>query len=193
MGNKRKGGAPQEPRMSEPMPGTAQEQEEAYEQEQDALLRTWQRAHVRELRSILLGNLVQYEDGVFGAGNVISRFGLGDGASQTLLFGITERCLPYGTTLRDHSKAVRHVGKLMQEIGMPLVLETVPDTAAVYIKSIFFRPVILMLEDKAVAEGKKELILHAYCGRSLLAGASIRRAVSRLDARLPKQIYPIQT
>ena len=192
MKNKYDSDAPLGADVPEQISETEEEQEKAYEQEQDALLRTWQKAHVRELRSILLGNLVQYEDGVYGAGNLMSRFGLGDGAPETLMFGITERWMPYGTTLRNHTKAVAHVGKLMQKIGKPLVLQTIPDTAAVYVKSIFFRPVILMFEDKEVAEGQKELILHGYCGRSLLSGLSIRRAVNRLNVLLPKQIYPRQ-
>ncbi len=189
--------APSEAQMeeSEALDDQVQADEEDPDAEQERILQTWQKAHVKELRSILLGNIVQYKDDLYVAGSAMwrSRFGFGDGALETLFFGLTERWLPYTTTLRNHTKALYHVTKqIMPKIGMPLLLQTVPGTAAVYMKSPFFRPVILMFEDKEVMEGHKELILHAYCGRSLLSGISIRRAIARFNAELPKQIFPTQ-
>lgn len=188
MKRKHKDTAPLVPETAAQDPETAQ----SYAEQQDEILDTWQMAHAKELRSILLGDLVRFEDGTYGAGSAMwrTRFGFGDGALETLLFGITERWRLYDTSLRDHRKAVYHVGKLMEKVGKPLVLQTVPGTVAVYMKSVFFRPVILMFEDAPVEKGHRELVLHAYCGQSLFAALSIRRAIARFNAVLPKQIYP---
>ena len=168
------------------------EQEEQQEQDPAELLKAWQKEHRTEIKYILLGNLTQLEDGKYAVSGKswITRVGLADGAQEALIFGITERWVPYETKYRNHTQAVYQAGKVMSRIGKPLVIQTVPEGAAVYVKGLIFRPVVLLFEDRSISEDERQLVLHAYCGRSLLAGWAIRRAINRFNRELPRQLFP---
>lgn len=148
-------------------------------------------ARTREIREVLLGNLVQGEDKRLAVREELfsTPWGIEDGAAETLLFGIMCRTFHYETTLRNHAQAIFRVGKAMQDIGRGLDLITAPDMAACMVKSLLFRPVVLVFEEMNSEEGKPELLLHAYCGRAVTSPITITRAVSRFEKSLPPEVF----
>ncbi len=168
------------------------EPEEQTEQDSSAQLKAWQKEHRAEIKYILLGNLTQLENGKYtvSGSSWFTPLGAANGAQEMLLFGITERWVPYETTFRNHTKAVFQAEAAMKRIGVPLVMKTVPEGAAVFIKGLIFPPVVLLFEDRSISEKKRQLVLHAYCGRSLFAGWTIRRAMKRFNRELPRQVFP---
>ena len=141
----------------------------------------------KEIRNILLGNFVVYEDGSYGAGShsFVTPFGFGDGAQETIFFGISQRQFRYETTFRNRTKALYQVLKSMRDVGRRLILQTAPEAAVCYIKSYIFRPVVLAFEAE---EDQKQFRLTAYCSRSLFSFLSVIHAVHKLDKKLPEGI-----
>ena len=148
-------------------------------------------ARTREIREVLLGNLVQGEDLRLSVreDRFVTPWGIEDGATETLLFGIMCRTYYYETTLKNNAQALFRVGKAMQDVGRGLNLVTAPNMAACMVKSLLFRPVVLVFEEMEDEDGKPALMLHAYCSRTLTSLIPIARAVSRLEKYLPEQVY----
>ena len=76
----------------------------------------------------------------------------------------------------------------MGDIGRGLVLETIPDSAVCYVKSVVFRPVVLVFEEKDDLGDSGRFTLSAYSSRSPIAFVALFRAVSKLDKALPEEI-----
>lgn len=165
----------------------SEQEEELSEEEQEALL---QKERKKEIRHILLGNFVVFEDGSYGAGSGawVSPFGFSDGALRTLNFGISRKRFLYTSSVKNNTKILYDVLKAMKQTGRRLILATAPEYPVCYVKSYIFRPVVLMLEPVSSDKNNTEFVLHAYCSRSLLSILSILRAVSRLNKNLPSQI-----
>lgn len=147
-----------------------------------------------EIKSILLGNMTLDTQGNFNAGGSswVTPFGIADGASETIMFGVKHKRYLYKTDYKNNQQAIYKASKTMSDIGRTLSLATVPNAAACYIKHILFRPVVLVFEEAERSDGSKGLELHAYSGRALLTFISIRRAVSKFNKELPEEIKRVQ-
>lgn len=170
---------------------TIAESPEELENQQISLEKAWQKEHKKEIKRILLGNLIPYEDGTYGAGNgiLLTSNGVADGAQAAMLWGITEQCFLYDVPPENHIKAVYHVSKIMKKLGKPLTIRTIPDSSACYVRNLPLEPVVLLFEDREMPDGQKLLILHAYCGRGLFSWLAIKRAVKVFEEKLPKHIF----
>lgn len=182
----------EEEEIPEEAPEEEQEEEEPREEE---LIKQLLAERKKEIRNILLGNFVIYADGSYGAGNSawVTPFGFGDGAQEAIFFGISHRKYHYTSTFRNEIKTLYQVEKSMQDVGRRLNLLTAPEADTCYVKSVFFRPVVLSFEkDKDEKDkdenGKPQFILHAYTSRSLTSFLAVKRAVSRFEKALPKQV-----
>ncbi len=144
----------------------------------------------REIKHILVGSYFTLDDGrmASGGGKWISPLGVGDGAGPAILRGVKDKRYRYSTRLKNNKQALYNVSKAMKNIGRELALECAPDAKACYIKSVMFRPVVLLFEEIKEEDGSAHLELHAYCARSLFSFFSVSRAVSRLDKQLPDTI-----
>ncbi len=147
------------------------------------------KARKNEVKHILLGNFTLSSGGALsaGSGRWITPFGVGDGAGNTIVYGMTEKTFYYKTSLKNNQQAVYRVTKAMADIGRRLSLETAPDAAVCYIKSLVFRPVVLIFEEYG-NDDNGGLKLSAYCSRSPLSFAAIFRALSRFESVLPEEI-----
>ena len=146
------------------------------------------KAHLREVKKILLGKYAPMEDGrICASGNGwITPQGINDGARATIFFGVKQKRFVYKTKLKTSKQALFKAAAAMREIGRAWYRETAPEACASYVRSVLFRPVVLRFNP---CEGKENVLeLYAYCGRSPLAFLSIRRVVSRFDKALPDEI-----
>ena len=144
-------------------------------------------AKLREVKKLLLGKMIRGENGNMTAadGTASMPFGFREGAMRVMILGISHRVYPMETTFRNNTQAIYNTVKSMQNIGRIVDMETAPGAAVCYVSSPVFRPVVLILEE---AGEEKQLVLRAMCGRSPLAFLAARRAVSRLEKVLPKQV-----
>ncbi len=145
---------------------------------------------IREIRNILLGNMVVLSDGriTAGSGCWITRNGFGDGAFSTIVFGVKEKKYYYSTGLKNATQAVYRATEAMSNIGRELYLDCAPKSRVCYVKSILFKPVVLVFENVKNADGSDKLELRTYCGRSPFAFFSVMRAVARFNKALPDEI-----
>lgn len=155
-------------------------------QEQELTAEQQRKHHRHEIKKLLMGNLARREDGKCELRNElwVTPWGVGDGALETLLFGVSRRKYKFETSLRNHTQALYQSEKAMHDIGSVLYMHSAPELNACYIRSIGFRPVILAFDEE---DG--ELVLRAYSGRAPLTFLSIMHAVSRFEKALPSQIY----
>lgn len=139
-----------------------------------------------EIKKLLMGNLKRRDDGKSELRNElwVTPWGVGDGALETLVFGVSKRKYRFGTSLRNKTQAVFQSEKAMRDIGNVLYMHSAPELKACYIRRVGFRPVILTF-----AVEDEELILRAYSGRAPLTFISIMHAVSMFEKALPSQIY----
>ena len=146
--------------------------------------------HRSEIREVLLGNLRMMEDMRLAVrvNRFSSPWGIADGAPETFIFGVMCKRYYYTTSLRNHAQAVYRTAKAMQEIGRGVYLETAPDAACCLLKSLVFQPVLLQFAAEPNEAGESELVLRAYCGRTLQGLFSIMRAISRFEKCLPEQV-----
>ena len=167
--------------------GDDESEEELSEEELTALLR---KARKKEIRNILLGNFMIYQDGSYGAstGTWVTQFGFNDGALGTINFGITRMQFRYTSTVKNNTRILYEVLKHMKTIGRRLILVTAQEYPACYVKSIVFRPVVLLFESVTYDQHNTNFILHAYCSRGLLSFLTILRAVKRFEKELPPQL-----
>lgn len=185
--------------LDESIDATEQEEQketafsELSEREKKKIIKKKLKARRDEVKRILLGNLVPNDDGVFtaGSGFWVTPFGVGDGAHETIAYGVKETCVLYRTTLKNNKQAIYKASNAMADIGRRVRLDTAPNAAVCYIKSYIFRPVVLVFEEGENLEGETRLVLHAYTGRSLFAFVSVSRAVKLFDAALPDEIKRI--
>ena len=147
------------------------------------------KARRNEIKHILLGNFKLSDKGrlAAGSGRWVTPFGIGDGAGNAIVYGISEMSLYYKTKLKNNRQAVFQAQKAMADIGRGLILDTAPDSAVCYVKSVVFRPVVLVFEEKEGADGSS-LLLTAYSSRSPIAFVALLRAVTRFDKALPEDI-----
>ena len=149
-----------------------------------------QKLFKKEIRQVLLGNFVVYEDGSYGAGNGswVSAFGFNDGALRTIYYGISRKQYPYTSVVKNNTKILFDVLRAMKKIGRRLIFVTESEYPACYIKSYIFRPVVLLFVPVSNDKHNTRFMLRAYCSRGLLSFLSIRRAVSRFDKEIPSQL-----
>ena len=140
-----------------------------------------------EIKRLLLCNFAfdANDKLIAGSGGWITPFGIGDGAGQTIAFGIKEKRYSYTSSLKNAKQTIFKVSKAMENTGRSVVLQSAPDAAVCYVKSLIFRPVVLLFEQDPEGEGFK---LHTYCGRSPIAFVAVMRAVSRFEKQLPDDI-----
>ena len=155
-------------------------------QEQQLTEKQQRKYHHHEIKKLLMGNLARREDGKSELRNElwVTPWGVGDGALETLMFGVSRRKYKFETTLRNNTQALYQSEKAMHNIGSVLYMHSAPELKACFIRSIGFRPVILAFDEE---DG--ELVLRAYSGRAPLTFLSIMHAVSKFEKSLPSQIY----
>lgn len=148
------------------------------------------KAHIREIREVLLGNIVMGADkrmivsrAVFG-----NPWGLNDGAPETIVFGVAQRTYVYHAPFREYARSRYAVEKMLGKIGKAVHLETAPEHAVCLIGSVFFRPVVLEFTERRDENGEQEMALYAYSGRTLFSLLSIRRAVAVFEKHLPDRV-----
>ncbi|MBR5165878.1 MAG: hypothetical protein IKW87_10050 [Ruminococcus sp.] len=142
--------------------------------------------HRHEIKKLLMGNLMRREDGKAELRNElwVTPWGVGDGAVETLIFGVSQRRYVFDTSLRNKTQAVYQSEKTMRDIGNVLYMHSAPELRACYVRRFGFRPVILAFDIE-----EDELVLRAYSGRAPLTFLSIMHAVSLFEKALPSQIY----
>ena len=150
-----------------------------------------------EIKKVLLNNLVLTDDKRLAVGPDIriTLWGVGDGAGATMVLGVKKRVYLMESEYANHTQAIYNASEAMKDIGRLLKLEEAPDSASALIRHVFFRPVVLVLEEVSFdgdQEGENteeeeasvdhsELVLSAYCGRAPLAGLSIKHALLQLE------------
>ena len=129
----------------------------------------------REVKKALLGNLVLEDNRHLAPGGDmrITLWGTPDGAAGTLFLGIHRKSCIIGATIKNEKKAIRLAEESMKSLGRMLSFESVTDGAAVLMRHVFFRPVVLIFE-KA---DDSTLMLNAYCGRGILTFFSVMRSI----------------
>jgi hypothetical protein len=165
----------------------------------------------REIKKVLLNNLVLTEDKKLAVGpNIrITLWGGGDGAGEAMFLGVRKMTFAMESEYGNNTKTIYKATELMKDIGRMLDLENASSEACVLVRHIFFKPVVLVLEEQEIEEqeieeqgneeqedlgqedeklknknksgGKSELVLTAYSSRALLSGFSIRHAVKELE------------
>ncbi len=141
----------------------------------------------RQIKSVLTGNLKRGEDGKLRAGKVhlVTRWGVGDGAKETLLFGLKKKTFRFNTTFNNSKQALYHAERALQDLGLRVYLECEPDAIVCFVKPVVFRPVVLVLKENKDEQDKEKkkgsLILYAFCGRAIMTFFSIKRVVSRFE------------
>ncbi|MBE5918913.1 MAG: hypothetical protein E7272_03625 [Pseudobutyrivibrio ruminis] len=152
---------------------------------------TKERRH--EIKKVLLNNLVLTEDKKLAPGPDIrvTLWGIGDGAGETFFFGVKKKVYEMISDYSNNTQAIYRAAEQMKDVGRMLSLETVDSGACVLVRHIFFRPVVLVLEENALEDTpeenidnngeNKELILSAYCGRAILSGVSMRHAINQVE------------
>ena len=154
---------------------------------------TEEKARNREIKKILLNNMILTNDGRMAAGpdHRIMLWGTGDGAGETSLLGVSERVFPFSSDFDGKIKTVVRAQKAMRDIGRGLSLATAPDSAACLVRHFFFRPVVLVFDEAKDTDKEGGYELRAYCGRAITTGFSIRHALSVFEKALPRQITRI--
>ena len=157
---------------------------DAEKQEQDA--------YIHEIRKALIGKVFLNQDKKLEVlkQQFVNPFGFTDGAPEALLFGVMRRAYTYETKPKMFSQARFQAEKILPKIGQSLHLNTAPDRTACLYKKLFFRPVVLVLEEKQTDQGKV-MVLNAYCSRAPLSIFSILRAVFSFENRLTKRFQRV--
>ena len=188
--NKKDEVVPQEETASEKQEQNKEASPKLTERQLKKLAKRKSKDRKRELKHILLGSYFTLDDGrmASGGGKWISPLGVGDGAGHVLLLGIKDKRYRYNSRFKRSQQALYAAAKAMGNIGRSLALECAPDAVSCYIKSVLFRPVVLIFEEVVLEDGSSHLELHAYCGRSLFSFLSVRRAVSQFDKELPDNL-----
>ncbi|SDB50708.1 hypothetical protein SAMN02910298_02579 [Pseudobutyrivibrio sp. YE44] len=141
-----------------------------------------------EIKKVLLNNLVLTDDKRLAVGPDfrITLWGVGDGAGATMVLGVKKKAYLMESEYTSNTQTIYKATEAMKDIGRLLKLEEAPDSASALVRHVFFRPVVLVLEEVPVNEEEieashNELVLSAYCGRAPLAGLSIKHALSKLE------------
>lgn len=141
----------------------------------------------KEIRDILLGRIVRLDENLWGAAPAGTRFhfyGVRDGAGDVRLFGVTHRSHCYQTGETEPAIAFAAAETVLNSMGRPMRLASVPDGKACLYAPNWIAPVVLTL-----ARDGNGLLLTAYTGRSLLIGqVRCRIALWIFEQRLPAGI-----
>lgn len=132
----------------------------------------------QEIKKVLLNNLVLTEDNrlAVGADRRITLWGVGDGAGETFFFGVMKKSFRMKSEYGNNRQAIYQTGEVMKDMGRSLSMACAPEGAAVLVRHVFFRPIVMILE-----EDETELVLNVYCGRAILSLPSIMHGVSKLE------------
>ena len=151
--------------------------------------KTLQKLRKAEIKRLLMSDLRKNADGTLssGKGFAITPYGFGDGAIDVMVFGAGERKVQYRSSLKNETQNYYQISKAMQRTGRIVSMETAPDALVCYVRSIVFRPVVLLYETDTESEDNI-IVLHIYCGRSPLSFLAVRHAVKLFEKELPKQI-----
>ncbi len=146
----------------------------------------------KEIKQILLGSYLTLEDGslVSGGDSYMSPLGVSEGAGSIMFFGISDRSAVYTTSMKNSKQVMFAVFKAMKNIGRAVTLETAPNAVACYIKSLVYRPVVLVF-DKASEGAEERFELRGYCARSPMSFVAIRHAMGKLAKELPDSIHRV--
>lgn len=143
----------------------------------------------KEIRDILLGRIVQLDENLWGAAPANTKFhflGLGDGAGDVRLFGVTNlnRCYLVGGMEPDSLFEAAETA--LYSMGRPMRLESMPEKIGCLYAPKWISPVLLTFERE-----EDKLQMTAYTGRSLLSGwIRCRIALWIFGLRLPEGIVP---
>ena len=103
--------------MSEIMIDNSEEREEQplSEKERKKLEKEAEKARKNEIKHILLGNFKLSDKGrlAAGSGRWVTPFGIGDGAGNAIVYGISEMSFYYKTKLNNNRQAVFQAQKAM--------------------------------------------------------------------------------
>ena len=150
------------------------------------------KSYIKEIKAVLMGNVKRDDDGKLRAGkaHLVTRWGVGDGAKETFFLGVKKKKFVYNTKSINSKQALFSGEKALKDIGLRVYLENEPDAVVCYIKAIIFRPVVLILKEYNDPEEERQdkIAVYAYCGRSIMAFFSIRRAVQRFEKLMGKKI-----
>lgn len=148
--------------------------------------------YIREIKAVLMGNVKRGEDNklIAGKAHLVTRWGVGDGAKETMILGVHHKKFLYDTTYNNPKQALYQAEEALKDLGLRVYLECEPDAVVCFIKAILFRPVVIMLkesndEDHPKQEDKQPMItLTAFCGRAFTTFFSIKRVVSRFEKQM---------
>ena len=132
-----------------------------------------------ELRKLLTGRTIRDEEGWLVA--------IPDG-SYFIYHGVTDRTGYRKITRReerlqvaaDNEQAFHKVLKALQEMGLLVNMKTKPDALCALCRFFLTKAVVLCV----VPESEGTVLVQAYTGRSLTAGACCRLAIAKLIKKL---------
>ena len=139
-----------------------------------------------EIKKILLNNLMLTDDQKLTAGynGRITLWGAGDGVIQTFLLGVSKKEVEYDNLLSNHRQVLYQAQEAMKNLGRQLFVASVPDAPAVLIRHVFFRPVVLILEEIQTEDDGKKLVLSAYCGRAIMTFFSVSYCIREFEKQM---------
>lgn len=113
---------------------------------------TKERKH--EIKKVLLNNLVLTDDKRLAVGpNIrITLWGVGDGAGEAMFLGVKKKAFAMESEYGNNTKTIYKATELMKDIGRMLDLKNTSSEACVLVRHIFFKPVVLVLEEQNVEE-----------------------------------------
>lgn len=141
----------------------------------------------KEVRDILLRRIVRQDEQYWTAApsNVKFHFhGVRDGAGDVRLFGVTHLNRNYQVAEMDLTMALSAAGMVLDSMGRPTRLTSMPERRACLYAPNWIAPVLL-----TVGQDGERLQVTAYTGRSLLFGRiRCRIAMWIFERRLPEGI-----
>lgn len=145
-----------------------------------------EKARYNDVHKVLMNNLVLTEDRRLAPGpdHRLTLWGVGDGAKETMVFGVKTTRIRMEHDYSNHRQAIYQGGEAMRNIGRRLALESAPDGEAVLIRHVFFRPVVLILEEE---DG--QTVINAYCGRAIWAWPSVLHALYVFEKACDNRIH----
>ncbi len=172
-----------------PENGASPKEEKEYQKLEKKMDSIRRKARRKEVRKVLLGNVILGEDKRLTptSGINLNWWGTADGSFGARLFGIAEWNRRYKSTKLNEKQVIYRVADAMAEIGRGVDFETVFEGCSCLIKHFFFRPAVIIFEHD---EGD-EYVLSVYCGRDILTISSMIRARKLLEGRLPEGLLPI--
>lgn len=141
---------------------------------------------MKEIRRILLGQLMRTEDGRLAAAQSGQRMrfqGLVNGWGAVRFLGVTHRERKYQMVNKVSVKEARNI---LSRMGQAVELREMPKASACLCRLFMMPPVLVAVETDGT-----QLRVMAFTGRDLLAPSLCRRTLNAFEKGLPETAVPV--